>query len=426
MKKILLLIILISYNGFAQCVDPVITNFECTPASYTLTGALVSVANPFSSGVNTSANVGQYTDDGTAAFDNLTFDKGAAINLTTNNVLKFKVYSTKKAPLVVKLEGGTTPAKEINLSLDVTNKWIEYTVDFSSENTSNHQKIVFFFNFNKTDGTTTDMYYVDDIRWETSTTSTAPVLTDFESTKPSDGEFFGTPLAGSTNLKLTIVSNHVASGINLSKNIGKYKDDGTNGFDGLVFDYGSPIDLTTNNFLKIKLYTPTSVQILAKLEGGANAVEIYSPFSTDNGPLNSWIEFTFDFSTYSNNSSGGDANTKLVLFLNPAKTNGTTSDIYYLDDIVWSSSATAGINNLALEKEILAFPTITKDHINIKTASNNIQNINVYNVSGQKVIQNKNINKQEYLLDISTLSKGIYFVKVKSNKNVKDIKIIKQ
>ncbi|MDD7914135.1 T9SS type A sorting domain-containing protein [Polaribacter haliotis] len=244
-----------------------------------------------------------------------------------------------------------------------------------------------------------------------------PTLTDFECSGPSHGAYPTT---------LTKVANPSATGINTSANVGRYVDNGTEGFDALVFDYGTAIDLSTNNFLKIKLHTPKSIQILAKLEGGTSAREVWSPFSIDEGPLNSWIEFTFDFSGFSDNSTGGDANTKLVLFINAGKSDGTTSDIYFLDDIQWTSSATAGINDIALEKEIVAFPTITKDLVNIKTTGNNIQNVNVYNISGQKVIQNKNINKQEYLLDVSKLSKGIYFVKVKSNNNVKDIKIIKQ
>ncbi|QTE22405.1 T9SS type A sorting domain-containing protein [Polaribacter cellanae] len=334
MKKIVLLLAFISYNAFyAQCADPIITNFECSPPSYTPTGNLTPVTNPFSESINTSANVGRYTDDGTAAFDNLTFDKGAAIDLSTNNILKFKIYSTKLVPLVVKLEGGaTSTALETPLTIDVTNSWVEYTVDLSSQSAEDHQKLVFFFNFNKTDGTATDIYYIDDIRWEASTTSTDPVVTDFESTKPSQGGF--------PNNKLTIVSNHVSSGINTSASIGKYKDDGTNGFDGLIFEYGTAINLATNNILKIKLYTPTSIQILAKLEGGTEAREVFSPFSTAIGPVNSWIEFTFDFSAYANNASGGDGNTRIVLFVNAAVTSGTPSDIYYLDDIIWTNKTT--------------------------------------------------------------------------------------
>lgn len=332
MKKILLFALLICYNSYyAQCTDPLITDFECSPASYAFTGSLTSIANPFSTGINTSANVGQYIDDGTAAFDNLTFDNGGVIDLSANNIFKFKVYSTNVVPLVVKLEGGTSPGVEIPVAIDITGTWIEYTVDFSSRSAENHQKVVFFFRFNQTDGTASDTYYIDDIRWETSTTGSLPIVTDFETIKPSIGSY---------PAKLATVSNHVPSGINTSSTIGQYTDDGTNGFDGLIFDYGSAIDLTTNNILKIKLYSTASIQILAKLEGGSTAREIWSSFSGDEGPLSSWIEFTYDFSAFSNNSTGGDGNTRIVLFVNAGISSGTTSDIFYLDDIVWAPSST--------------------------------------------------------------------------------------
>lgn len=332
MKKLLLFVVLICYNNFySQCADPSITDFECTPASYAFTGNLTSIANPFSSGINTSATVGQYTGDGTAGFDNLTFDNGSSINLATNNVFKFKVYSTKVVPLVAKLEGGTSAGVEIPLTVDITGAWIEYTVDFSSRSAENHNKIVLFFNFNRTDGTASDVYYIDDIRWEASSSSTLPTVTNFESTKPA---------VGSYPAKLLTVSNHVPSGINTSNTIGQYTDDGTNGFDGLIFNYGSAIDLSTNNILKIKLYSTRSIQILAKLEGGSSAREIYSDFSGTVGSLNSWVELKFDFSAFANNSTGGDGNTRIVLFVNAAVSTGAAEEIHYLDDIVWAPTST--------------------------------------------------------------------------------------
>lgn len=323
---------LVTYSAFySQCVDPLITDFECSPASYAFTGSLTSIANPFSTGINTSANVGQYTDDGTAGFDNLTYDNGSAINLATNNVFKFKVYSTNVVPLVVKLEGGSSTPVEIPLTIDIAGTWIEYTVDFSNRSGENHNKIVLFFNFNRTDGTASDVYYVDDIRWETASTSALPTVTNFESTKPAIG---GYPT------KLLTVTNHVPSGINTSNTIGQYTDDGTNGFDGLIFDYGSAIDLSTNNILKIKLYSTASIQILAKLEGGSQAREVWSTFSGDEGSLNSWIEFLFDFSAFSDNSTGGDGNTRLVFFVNAGISSGTSAEIHYLDDVIWAPSST--------------------------------------------------------------------------------------
>ena len=39
----------------------------------------------------------------------------------------------------------------------------------------------------------------------------------------------------------------------MSNNIGEFIDDGTNGWDNLLIDYGTEIDLTTNTILSFKL-----------------------------------------------------------------------------------------------------------------------------------------------------------------------------
>jgi len=69
-------------------------------------------------------------------------------------------------PLLTKLEGGTSPAKEIFADITVVDEWTEYSVDFSSEAGANHKKLVLFFNGGQSDGNAEDIYYIDDIKWE--------------------------------------------------------------------------------------------------------------------------------------------------------------------------------------------------------------------------------------------------------------------
>ena len=56
-------------------------------------------------------------------------------------------------------------------------------------------------------------------------------------------------------------------------------------------NYGSDYNLNTHNKLKFKLYSSSSIQVLAKLEGGS-AIEKWSDFSA----VNTWQEFSYDFS----------------------------------------------------------------------------------------------------------------------------------
>ncbi|NEW80310.1 MAG: hypothetical protein GZ086_12990 [Gelidibacter sp.] len=142
-------------------------NFECQQ-NYAVVCCITTeiVTNPYKTGINTSASVLKVTDNGTDAWDALVFDLGAAINLSTKNKLKIKIYSTKAVPLLAKLEGGSSGAKEVWGAITTANAWTEYTFDFSDQSAANHKKIVLFFNGGASDGTATDIYYIDDLKWE--------------------------------------------------------------------------------------------------------------------------------------------------------------------------------------------------------------------------------------------------------------------
>ena len=241
-----------------------------------------------------------------------------------------------------------------------------------------------------------------------------PLITDFECTAPSVGSYPST---------LTTVTNPSSTGINTSANVGRYVDDGTQGWDALVFDFGSPIDLSTNNILKIKLYSPSSIQILAKLEGGTANREVWSDFSINEGPLNSWIEFNFDFSGYNNNSSsGGDMNTKIVLFFNANVTTGTTTDTYHIDDIRLDSTVLS--NEEFSENVVKMHPNPVIHQINI----NSLQVINGYeliDITGKVIARNRVDQQQKFSIDVQTLVGGTYFLRLRSNYSIEIIPFIK-
>lgn len=241
-----------------------------------------------------------------------------------------------------------------------------------------------------------------------------PLISNFECSDPAVGSFPST---------LTIVDNFDKSGINSSEKIGKYEDDGTEGFDAIIFDYGAAIDLSENNLLKLKFYTSKEVQLLIKLEGGTTQRELYSNFVVNN-ELNTWVEFVFDFSAYSDNSSGGDGNTKLVIFVNPGVTNGNNPDTYYFDDIKWESSATASTMDNVLNKSIV-FPSIFTKFLNVKS-NDLIKEIHLFNINGKSVYTKSKIDNTEDSINLSQLKRGYYFVKIVTNKSILNSKVFKQ
>ncbi|RMB59406.1 T9SS C-terminal target domain-containing protein [Dokdonia sinensis] len=343
MKKILLLLILFpALIGYSQCVDPLLTDFECGTPSHPFSGGVVvnNVPNPFSGGINTSANVGEATDNGTEPFDAIIVDYGAPIDLMTNPIFHIKVYTelTTPIPFVAKVEGGTTPL-EIMTNIDVSDQWLEYTFDFSSVADSGNTTLVIFFNFNESDGSITDTYYIDDIFFapaEEDTMCVDPILSDFECDLPSH------PFSG--GVVVNNVPNPFSGGINVSANVGEATDNGTEPFDAIIVDYGAPIDLMTNPIFHIKVYTEltTPIPFVAKVEGGTTPLEIMTNIDVSD----QWVEYTFDFS-----SVADSGNTTLVIFFNFNESDGSVTDTYYIDDLFFAPADTMCVDPILSDFE---------------------------------------------------------------------------
>jgi hypothetical protein len=401
MRNFILFITLLSaYFTSGQCSDPVITNFECGDANQTILGnGINSVVNTFQSGINKSANIGEYTDDGTSGWDNLLIDFVSEIDLTSNPYLSFKLYSPTSIQVLAKLEGGS----EIELWSDYSleNTWEEFNFDFSDAVANGNTKLVLFFNAAQESGTSSDIYYVDDIRF-TNSTNNYPTISDFESLNPS------VPLSGN----IQTVSNLFYDGINTSTSVGEFIDDGTNGWDNLLIDFDSEIDLSSNPFLTFKLHSSSSIQVLAKLEGGTDA-EVWSDYSAEN----TWEEFNFDFST-----SIGNGNTKLILFFNAAQESGTSTDIYYIDDIRFTSSLSS------IDEGISGFKMYPNPVANfVKIISNDITNsYKLYDIRGRLILAENHLYKKNFEIDISNLDSDIYILNIYSETKQESFKILKK
>ncbi|QSS98247.1 glycosyl hydrolase family 16 [Psychroflexus sp. ALD_RP9] len=149
-------------------------DFELSnPANYSFTGfegAVTSIEdNPFTNGINTSPTVMQSVKtNGAQFFAGTSIDLDQAIDFTSIQTLKMKVYSPKaNIPVRLALEtagGGNQVFVDVNTT--TSNEWEELEFDFSNVlNTSlDYQRIVAFFEF--IEGTSGDgsTYYLDDIQ----------------------------------------------------------------------------------------------------------------------------------------------------------------------------------------------------------------------------------------------------------------------
>ncbi|WP_142785518.1 hypothetical protein [Changchengzhania lutea] len=281
------------------------------------------VATPNKNDINSSKFSGKYIDE-VGAWDAVIIDFGAPIDLSLNNVLNIKVFAPVAGILKAKLEGGTSGGIEVDAQITNTGVWEEYTFDFSSQATENHQKIVLFFNAGvDTDGT--EVYFMDDLKFTELSDPCIGVATDLSVINDFNCQQNSTIPGFIPN---EIVANPDLNAANPSDAVLEVTDNGTDAWDALVLDYGGVIDLTTKNYLRIKILSTRAVPLLAKLEGGSSgAKEVWGDITT----TDAWTEYIFDFS-----DQAAENHQKVVFFFNGGQTDGTASDIYYIDDIRFS------------------------------------------------------------------------------------------
>jgi hypothetical protein len=212
--------------------------------------------------------------------------------------------------------------------MDKTGEWINYVFDFSTAD-FDHTSLKIYFNNEVTNGELEQIFLVDEIMF-------LPAPCDEPLIENCSGVISDLNIISDWNCQqnygiensIPVVNNPLISCENRSQSVGKYTDNGSEPWDAFILNYGNPINLNTYNKLKFKLYTPSSIQVLAKIEGGS-AVEKWSDFSI----VDSWQEFTYDFS-----DSISNGNTTLVLFFNAGQSNGSTQDIYFIDNLRWEEN----------------------------------------------------------------------------------------
>lgn len=156
-------------NSSSQVEFPL--TFENNALTYTFVnfgGAGTGVvANPSSTGINTSAKVGQYNKpSGSEVWAGSFIDLAESIDFTNLKKIKIKVWSPQAGiPVLMKLEniGNGSINVERTATTTTANSWEELTFDFSGvDSANNYQRVVLFFNFG-TSGTG-ENYYFDDLK----------------------------------------------------------------------------------------------------------------------------------------------------------------------------------------------------------------------------------------------------------------------
>ncbi|MCP5303772.1 MAG: hypothetical protein H7A03_11645 [Pseudomonadales bacterium] len=266
MKKILtsLTLLLLATAVFAQQLP---IDFESTAITYTFNdfeGGVASVIdNPQSSGINTSAKVGQMVKFAGAVFGGSSLVLDGPIDFGDNNAIKMKVFANRAgASILLKLEGpGGASTGDLFATTTVANQWEEVTYSLAGLTSVEYNAIVLIYELGTVgDGSPDFTFLFDDIELTTAAEGVQLPI-DFESsTLTYPFTDFGGGVA-------TVIDNPQSSGINTSAKVGQMVKSAGEVFGGSTLALGGAIDFGANNGFKMKVFANrTGAPVLFKLE----------------------------------------------------------------------------------------------------------------------------------------------------------------
>ncbi len=290
-------------------------------------GGATVISNPKSSGINTSAKVGQMIKSAPEVWGGSWIDYGSPFDFDKYKTIKMKVFSPRAGvPVVFKVENKTDGGifKEVIVNTTKANEWEELTFDFSSiDVTKSYQKVVLIFDMGtKGDGSANFTFLFDDIRLAISGSPAGLSIYNLET-----GTFAFTDFGGGA---ATVIANPKSSGINTSAKVGQMIKSAPEVWGGSWIDYGTPFDFAKYKTFKMKVFSPrVGVPVLFKVEnktdGGINKEVIVNTTKA-----NEWEEMTFDFSTIDMSKSYQ----KIVLIFDMGtKGDGSANFTFLFDDI---------------------------------------------------------------------------------------------
>lgn len=323
MKKLLLsLMVLLTATGFMKA--QINENFESGTASLNweaLDGTWSGVvANPKPNVVNNSTKVGRYIKRDSSAYSLFWAKFTTPINLTTNNRFKINVLANKAGTLIFKMEG-PKGNKELSKQIVVAGAWQEYSLDFKSASAIDSlNRLILFFDAG-VGNSKKDTFWFDNIQQLPADACSGvavnkAIIDDFECQRNANYL--------DTWDSLTVVSNPDPTGINTSAKVGRYSDATGAEWSAFVHQNVTPIDLSVNNYMRLKIWAPKAGTLLLKMENGGTAMEV--PVTITAAMTNKWVSVGGDFS-----GAAFRGLTKAVLFFN-AGVAPPAGDVYYIDD----------------------------------------------------------------------------------------------
>ncbi|CAM3991406.1 Secretion system C-terminal sorting domain-containing protein [Flavobacterium branchiophilum] len=436
MKKITFLsMMLFSALGFSQTLP---LDFESSSTTYTFTdfdgGVVTKIANPQSSGINTSATVCKMVKNAGQVWGGSFITLSSTMDFTTTKLFKLKVYSPRTgAKLLLKVENpASTISYEKEVTINTANAWTELSVDYSlipSNALTVCNKLVFIFDLGTMGNGTADYTFLfDDISLTTAPVSTLTQMdlpTTFEGTTVDYG-VIGFEGAESSSIVTdpTLSTNKVVKVIK-SATAQPWAGTTVSAAAGLGFATNIPFT-ASNKKMNVRVWSPNAgIPVRLKVEDRSDAThscETEATVTTASG----WQTLEFDFA----NQATGTAAMNLAYNYNKASiffnfgTNGATAGekTYYFDDVKFGAAV---LNTNVFDKTAIEMYPNPASHVLYLNAKEMIQSVEIFNALGQKV-KAVSLNQMAAAVDVAGLEKGVYFLQAKTASASQAIRFVKE
>ena len=409
MKKHLLLFIL-SLTMVSFLKAQVVSDFEVINMNLMLGGAedlstMTVVPNPDPTGINTSNWVVKFVRDKDGVpWGGFWSSLPVPVDVTVNKYVHVKVWKPRISPIKFKLEGG--PAGNLEtLSITpqaTTGAWEEMVFDFTSL-TGDYPTISFMPDFEDPLTLTEDIViYFDDIMVNNDPTPNSAavyVVEDYEIIP------LNLMLGGAVDLStMTLIPNPDPAGINPSAWVVQFLRDK----DGVPWGgFWSPtgVDVTTNQYMHVKVWKPRISPLKFHIEGGA-AGNLETLSMDPQTSIGVWEDIVFDFTSktgpYPTISFMPDFEDPLTL---------TEDMMMYFDDIILNNDPNpiTGIDVVSKANEVTVYPVPFNNFLVVNTAVN-FKSIIITSSLGQQILKLEDSGIGTTTVNTSELATGLYFI----------------
>jgi Secretion system C-terminal sorting domain len=383
-------------------------DFECQ-RNFDVVGGqdqLSVLNNPDITAVNSSLKVGKYQDPANDPWTALVYESpSGSLDLSVYNHVQIQIWGPAAAPILFKLEGGTSPAVEVFKDLTTVNGWQKFDVDFSANAGGDFKKLAIFFNAGNNNPVTT--YYIDNVKFARGAYNGCIDDHQTAGTTINTFKYFANGHLEAEGYQFEVINNPNPSGINTSSKVGKFvkASDGAD-FAGMYGDLDAPIDFQGNKTMKAKVHMDHIGNFAIKLEGsltGAPAIEL----PVANTLTNQWEELTYNFSAVPDNAEYQ----RITLFFDlPTPATGTDVASYF-DDISVGNNvcSTVGIFNPTPLEAMVISPNPVSNELKIENFQN-AATLDIFNAFGQKVASVSTSNDTSVSLDVNRFPAGFYTI----------------